>query len=348
MSQKFFEVEGIIHLHSKYSDGSGDVPDIMKDAQEQNLDFVLFTDHNTLKPKKDGWEGWYGNSLAIFGCELNDKNDQNHLLTFGVDEINHKNKTAVEYVNEVVSKNGLCFLAHPHEKRNHFPQYKPYPWTAWDSDNFTGIEIWNHMSEWMEGLTDENKYQRFLHPLKSLNTPPVETLNKWDELNKNRLVVGVGGSDCHAHEQEIMGVTVQIFPYKVAFRAIRTYLLLTEPISQEKTSAENAAIIYEALQSGRGYVVNYYRGAGKGFRFWLENNDAQFQMGSRVPAQNYIAKIFSPYQRNIRLMKDGKIFQSVPKADHLTVPISEPGVYRVEVMFRENSGWIYSNPIVLI
>lgn len=348
MKQKVYEVQGIIHLHSKYSDGSGDVPDIMKDAQNQNLDFVLFTDHNTLKPKKDGWEGWYGKSLAVFGCELNDKNDQNHLLTFGVDEINHKNKSASEYVHEVISKNGICFLAHPHEKRNHFPEYKPYPWTDWSTDEFTGMEIWNHMSEWMEGLTDDNKYQRFLHPLKSSLKPPQETLNKWDELNKKRLVVGIGGSDCHAHEQVIMGVTVQIFPYKVAFRAIRTYLLLNEPISPENSISENANLLYSALKSGHAYFVNYYRGSGKGFRFWMENKTSTLGMGDRSKSEKYTVKVFSPLKRTIRLLKDGNLFHEVHDSDHMTVSVSEKGVYRVEVMFSETTGWIYSNPITLI
>lgn len=345
---KLYEVEGIIHLHSKYSDGSGDIPDIMKDAQEQNLDFVLFTDHNTMKPKKDGWEGWYGNSLAIFGCELNDKNDQNHLLAFGAGDVNHKNKSAVEYVNEVVAQNGICFLAHPHEKRNHFPQYKPYPWTAWESNNFTGMEIWNHMSEWMEGLTEDNKYQRFLHPLRSLDFPPAETIKKWDELNKDRLVVGIGGSDCHAHEQEIMGVTLQIFPYKVAFRAIRTSLLLTSPLSPQQSIEENSHLIYDALKSGRIFFTNYYRGSSKGFRFWLEDEHDMFQMGSRISRREAILKVFSPQKRTIRILKNGEIIHSAEDNDHLSVTVNDSGVYRAEVLFSEDVGWIYSNPITMI
>lgn len=347
MKHPFFEVEGIIHLHSRYSDGSGEVPDIMKDAQESLLDFVIFTDHNTLRPKKDGWEGWYGNSLAVFGCELNDKNDQNHLLVVGVDDIIHKNKSAPEYVTEVVEGGGVCFLAHPHEKRSTLPQYPPYPWTAWDSKDFTGIEIWNHMSDWMEGLTDENKYQRFIHPLRSLLVPPTETLAKWDELNRERLVVGIGGSDCHAIEQEVMGVTVQVFPYKVAFRAVRTHLLLEKPLSKANSIEANIALIVDALKKGRCFIVNHYRGAGKGFRFWLEGAKTSLFPGDRHAAGTFTAKIFSPEKRQIRLLKDGRIIFTAQESDHLVFPVSEPGVYRTELFFGE-TGWIYSNPITLV
>lgn len=347
MSQSFFEVEGIIHLHSRYSDGSGEVPDIMKDAQDSLLDFVIFTDHNTLRPKKDGWEGWYGNSLAVFGCELNDKNDQNHLLVVGIDDIIHKNKTAPEYVTEVVEGGGVCFLAHPHEKRATLPQYPPYPWTAWESDNFTGIEIWNHMSDWMEGLTEENKYNRFVHPLRSMTVPPKETIRKWDELNRDRLVVGVGGSDCHAIEQEIMGVTVQVFPYKVGFRAIRTHLLLEKPLSKDNTVAENIALIVSALKKGRCFVVNHYRGAGKGFRFWFEGKNTTLYPGDRFSAGQFTVKIFSPEKRQIRLLKDGQVIFTAQESDHLVFSVSESGVYRTELFFGD-TGWIYSNPITLV
>ena len=61
-------------------------------------------------------------------------------------------------------------------------EHPPYPWTEWDTDDFTGIEIWNHMSEWMEGLTEQNKFQYFIHPLRSIDRPPSETLAKWDEI----------------------------------------------------------------------------------------------------------------------------------------------------------------------
>jgi len=347
MTPRFFEAEGIIHLHSRYSDGSGEVPEIMKDAVDSLLDFVLFTDHNTLRPKKDGWEGWYNQTLALFGCELNDRNDQNHLLSFGIEDISPKHKTASGYIDEVVEAGGICFLAHPHEKRANLPQYPPYPWTDWSSDRFTGMEIWNHMSDWMEGLTEENKYQRFVHPLRSLKFPPEETLRKWDELNRDRLVVGIGGSDCHAIEQEIMGVTVQVFPYKVAFRAIRTHVLLEKPLSRDLSAEENAGLIYRALKSGRCFFVNHYRGHGKGFRFWFEGADTQLQMGDRHPATSFLAKIFIPEVRTIRLLKDGKVISSQQETDHLVVPVSGPGVYRTEILFGD-TGWIFSNPITLI
>ena len=140
--------------------------------------------------------------------------------------------SAVEYVTEIKKKGGIGFLAHPHEKRNQFPEHPPYPWTAWDSEDFTGIEIWNHMSEWAEGLNDSNKLQRFIHPLKSIIAPPKATVKKWDELNKKRKVVALGGIDAHAHKHNIMGFEFEIFAYKVLFKSIRTHVLLDKEIDK--------------------------------------------------------------------------------------------------------------------
>ena len=62
-----FEYVGVVHVHSIYSDGTGTIPEIAKAASELGLDFVMMTDHNTLKPKHDGFEGWYNDTMIIIG-----------------------------------------------------------------------------------------------------------------------------------------------------------------------------------------------------------------------------------------------------------------------------------------
>lgn len=89
-------------------------------------------------------------------------------------------------------------------KRKH-KEHPAYPWVEWDTEDFTGIEIWNHMSEWVENLTEDNKYRSFLHPLRTIIAPPKETLKVWDELSLKRKVVGIGGIDAHAHKYNLVG-----------------------------------------------------------------------------------------------------------------------------------------------
>ncbi len=207
------EYVGVAHVHSLFSDGTGEIPEIAKFASESDLDFLLMTDHNTLRGLKEGYEKWYGKTLCLIGCEINDKENKNHYLAFGIDETYSTRLSAKEYVNKVKEAGGIGFVAHPHEKRNHMQEHPPYPWLDWSIEDFNGLEIWNHMSEWMENLTEQNKYNSFLHPLRSIVAPPSETLKLWDELNLKRKVVGIGGADAHAHKQNLFGFfEVEIFP----------------------------------------------------------------------------------------------------------------------------------------
>ena len=73
-----FEYSGAIHMHSTYSDGTGTVPDIMRYANETNLDFAILTDHNTMGARDDGFEKWYNDSMLIVGYEMNELKKKNH------------------------------------------------------------------------------------------------------------------------------------------------------------------------------------------------------------------------------------------------------------------------------
>ena len=55
------EYVGAIHMHSVFSDGSGEVLQITKYAMETGLDFIILTDHNTIRALEEGYENWYGN-----------------------------------------------------------------------------------------------------------------------------------------------------------------------------------------------------------------------------------------------------------------------------------------------
>lgn len=341
-----FEYTGAIHVHSIFSDGSGDVNEIAKYAAESGLDYVILTDHNTLRALHEGYEDWYDKTFLLVGCEINDKENKNHLLAFNINEAYSTRLPAKEYVHKVKEAGGLGFIAHPHEKRNSMEKHPPYPWTEWDTDEFTGIEIWNHMSVWMEGLTEENKYNYFVHPLKSITPPPKETLELWDKLNLKRRVVGIGGVDAHAHKVNLLGFfEVEVFPYKVMFRSIRTNILVDKEISPGNDKNETKKIIYEALETGRCYVANYYYGDSKGFRFYADDGIKIYQMGDSIPlTEGTKLKILLPNQTaEIRLIRNGEIIEK-QNSSELEFDIKESGAYRVEVYLNENP-WIFSNHI---
>ncbi|MFA7288329.1 MAG: CehA/McbA family metallohydrolase [Melioribacteraceae bacterium] len=344
-----YEYVSAIHIHSHFSDGSADAQEIARIAAETGLDFIILTDHNTLRALDDGYEKWYGNTLLLVGCEINDKENKNHYLAFGINKTISTRLPAKEYVSKVNEMGGIGFLAHPHEKRSSMKEHPAYPWVDWSIDNFTGIEIWNHMSEWMEGLTEANKYNYFIHPLKSITSPPEETLKVWDELNQTRKVVGIGGIDAHAHKINLLGFfEVEVFPYKVLFKSIRTHILVDKKIisGEGDIFLENAkSEIYGALKEGRSFVSNYYHGDASGFRFYAESDGNIYQMGDYIHLTNSVKlKTSLPnISATIRLIKNGVLIDTIDNFD-AEFNVSSAGAYRVEIFINENA-WIFSNHI---
>ncbi len=342
-----FEYVGALHIHSIFSDGTGTVNEIAEAADEVGLDYIILTDHNTLRALHEGYEGWYNNVAVIVGTEINDKENKNHYLAFGINEAFSTRIPAKEYVSKVKEAGGIGFLAHPFEKRDSMKEHPPYPWVDWSISDFTGIEIWNHMSEWMEGLTEENKYNYFIHPLRSIIAPNKEALEKWDELSIERKVVGIGGVDAHAHKINLLGFfEVEVFPYKVLFKSIRTHVFTEKKINKDIDDFENTKkVILDSLKNGRCFISNYYHGDAKGFKFFAEDGKKTYHMGDTVKLTNKVKlRVLLPHDScNIKLIKNGKLFAETDNIDADFI-VKEPGVYRVEI-HKDNKAWIFSNHI---
>lgn len=342
-----YEYVGAIHMHSKFSDGSGDAEKIAETANEVGLDYIILTDHNTLRALHEGYEKWYGNTLMLVGCELNDKVNKNHYLAMNIKDTFSTRQSAKSYVEKVKEAGGIGFIAHPHEERSSMKEHPPYPWTDWDAGDYTGIEIWNHMSEWMENLTEQNKYNHFVHPLRSIIAPQQKTLDKWDELNIKRKVVGIGGIDAHAHKINVLGfVEVEVFPYKVLFKSIRTHVLVNKKLSGENVDIEMAKnLIYESLENGRCFFANSNHADAKGFRFYGKSGNKIYQMGETINLESKVKlKISLPNKSaKINLIHCGKIISSI-ESNEGDFFVTKSGQYRVEVYLHDKA-WIFSNHI---
>jgi len=345
-----FEISGAVHLHSSCSDGSKSIPEITETANEKGLDFLLFSDHNTLKPKKDGLEGIYKKVAVVIGCELNDPDDKNHYLAFQIEDEIPLGLRAEEYVKKVRDQGGFGIIAHPAEKRSYSEKYPPYPWTDWNVQGFDGIEIWNQLSEWMEGMSRLNFIYRLMHPLRSIHFPVKSILEKWDRLNIEKRIVGTGGIDVHAYKKRFLGfINLEIYPYKVQFKSIRTHLLLDESWQEilkknDFSLAERA--IFSAIKNARLFIVNYSVGDGTGFEFYAQKGSRIFPMGARINEHEVEFHVVCPLKGKIRFIHNS-VVKEQKRGQDLQIKCNEPGVYRVEI-YRKGRGWIYSNPIVLM
>lgn len=346
MGQALYQYNGLIHVHSTYSDGQKSIKEIAEIANELDVDFLFITDHNTMQGKLDAHEGWYGKLLLGIGMELNDEKDENHLLALGLNQpVNHR-VSAHEYACKVRDQGGIGIIAHPDENRKHIADYPPYPWTIWESDCFQGIEIWNQMSEWMEGLTHWNKYWRVLHPRRSIIAPKRQTLQRWDAISQTRKLVGIGGVDAHGYIHRLLGMfSLRIFRYKVSFRTIRTHVLTSEPLP--KNDYKKALhLVLDAIRSARCYVSHRYLGSAHDFRFTASNPNGTAQMGEELSmADENTLIVHNPEPALSRLIHNGRLISKM-EGSELKFKVDRPGVYRIET-YKNGKAWIFSNHIRL-
>jgi len=298
----------------------------------------------TLRSLHQSLEGWHGNTFVLIGYEIHDKSSRNHYLAFNIDEVLPGEFSPQEYVKEVNRRGGLGIIAHPDETRV-LPQFPAYPWTAWDAEEFDGIEIWNQMSEWMEGVNRLNMLKMFVSPRRYLTSPTAKTLRIWDQLNKKRKVFGTSGVDVHAYPYGIGPFRLIIFPYEVQFKSLRTHLLLETPLSSDNQIAKKQII--DALKNCQLFISNYRWGDAKGFSFYAESKDQIAKIGESISSSNKVTFVAKAPQKSwIKLLRDGTtITESV--GNNLEYSTNEAGIYRVEA-YRGKKGWIFSNHIRLI
>jgi hypothetical protein len=341
-SGEYFEYTGCIHIHTTDSDGTKTLEEIAEIATTVDLDFILFADHMTLKARDEGKEGYYKKTLALVGYEHNDLEDCNHYLVFESEKVLPANMTPVEYVAEGRRQGALGIIAHPDEIRPRLGKYPSYPWLAWDAEGFDGIELWNQMSEWMESLKPHNHIKLLFSPRRFMISPTDRILKKWDDLNKTRKVVGIAGIDAHAFKKKIGPFTIEIFPYKVQFKSLRTHLLMAEELSGDLDRARRQ--IYDSIRECRLFCSNYRWGDASGFQFFARQGSETAISGGRLESySDSIITVKCPQRGNVRLICDGrKIAES--NSDFLEIKPEKNGLYRAEV-YRKKHGWIFSNHI---
>jgi hypothetical protein len=337
------DYQGAIHIHTHYSDGSGSLREIIKSAQEAELDYIIITDHNTLRAKKEGIEGWHGKTLVLVGEEISGRSG--HCLALNIQQrISGRRKKPEQYLLEIRKHQGLSFIAHPHFGSNWQFAIRNVSWKNWEVPEFTGIELWSYLADWAKDLTWFNFAHRWLNPHHAISGPTSKTITKWDELTQLRQVVAIGGVDAHAKVLTPFKRPV-ILPYHQVFETIRTHLLI--PAAFTGNGIEDAKKIYRALQQGYVYLANDGIATSRGFSFQALDRNKKYlgNMGEiikpqlpifikiNIPAKSIIARIF----RNGKLM-----YQSMESI--FDYQINLPGVYRVEVSYHRHP-WIYSNPI---
>ena len=209
-----------LHMHTLYSDGYGTHKELAQAAIRAGLDAIIVTDHNIWV---QGIEGYHKDGedrvLVLIGEEVHDQARQtqkNHLLVFGADqEMAAYAPDPQNLIDRVKESDGLAFIAHPVDPEAPLFNEDDLSWVSWELQGFTGIELWNAMSEFKSLLTSYPNAIKYAFSFENVAHGPFpETLKLWDELLAlGKPVVAVGGSDAHQmpapHALEQHGCLVQ-------------------------------------------------------------------------------------------------------------------------------------------
>jgi len=343
-----------LHMHTRYSDGSGTHKDIAQAAIKTSLDAVIVTDHNVLV---QGVEGYYrvgpSRVLLLAGQEVHDQDrdpQKNHLLVFNADrDLSSLADDPQALINGVREAGGISFIAHPCDPEAPAFNETDISWEAWGVQNYTGIELWNGLSELKTVIPTKlhGAFYAFFPQLVGHHPLP-EVIQRWDELlSSGRPVVAIGGSDAHALHMHMGPFHRVIFPYEFHFKTINTHVFIPEPLTGDV--ATDKKMIYDALAAGRCFVAYDLPAPTKGFTFKAKGLEHSAIMGEEISVKGGVtlqAHVLT--QAEIHLIKDGKRIGVWKNSYACTYSATEPGVYRVEVYRRylgKKRGWIYSNPI---
>lgn len=331
MAHPYREVVGVIHVHSTYSDGTLPVEGIARIAEQQGLDYVILTDHDTLQGRRDGKEGLHGKTLVIADTEIS--TGAGHLLALRLKEEVPPRRPAGETVRAVSEQGGLGFIAHA--------TWRKRPWRDPEIGEITGLEIYDLASD----VSDEFPVSVALAALLAgpdISLPrwvdrPKDLLALWDRLLAGgRRVVGIGSGDAHG----LQWFGFRLGPYSTVFKLVRNHLLIRGELT--------AQAAHEAIEKGRLFVAHDVFADARGFLFLAENEGAvQGVMGDEVrisPGLRLYSYLPSPGR--MTLFRNGK---EVARAEgqHGWFEVAGPGAYRLEAA-RRGRPWIYSNPIYVL
>ncbi len=360
-----YEYSANMHMHTPYSDGEWYHAQIAEAAMRAGLDLVIVTDHNVwVKGPERYYEKDGKRVLLLVGEEVHDQArapQKNHLLVYGADrELARYAPEPQALLDAARAAGALTFFAHPVDPPAPLFQEPDLSWVNWEVSGYTGLEIWNYMTEFKSRLTSRAKAVRYaFNPDLGIRGPFPETLAKWDALTSaGQRVVGIGNGDAHGTEYRLGRLKRVIFPYEFLFRAVNTHVLTETPLTGELETDKR--LVLEALAKGHCFVG--YDGAAptRGFRFTANSDRGNALMGDEVVNKSGVTlQIAAPVpvrgsstRASLRLICNGKETARRDGQTHMMhiVLAGQAGAFRAEVHLPfqgRTRGWIYSNPIYI-
>jgi len=352
----YYDYRGTAHIHTRYSeDAQGTYEEIAKVATEQNIHFLLGTEHNNLDALKDGKEGWHGDTLVLIGTEISV--NEGYLFAFDVNEYTFGKYDIYKFVHpKIEAQNGFSMIAHTQSKR--------WRWRKAIPDSVIGQEVLDLADQFVTAsplaIISAIMYIPFNKQAAHLQVyrRPSRTLEIWDKIAQERDYVGIYGADLH-QSVKILFLNLRFPSAEWTLPFANNHIILSEAFT--KDLAHDKPLLYDAIKKGHLYIGIDLLQDTTGFFFSARQGVKDAWMGETLPAgptTDFFVTL--PPQHTsldnviIYVYHNGKqIAESADPAFRFKA--HEPGAYRVVVETRiptfwgrgRNVAWIYSNPIYL-
>lgn len=348
------DFRGVMHVHSflgGHSTGTFDA--IINAAKANGLDFVIMTEH----PARDfdsaamTLNDAYASTIFIGGNEVSTATGDRLLLIPGDQTASVTNgKPTSEVIAQQKARGGLALVAYPAEFK------------SWQDAHYDGVEVYNLFTNarranpvmtFFDGLWSYRSYPDLMFA--NFYERPSQSLESWDKamLTSKRKLVATAGNDAHAN----IGVSIndssgnrvwglQLDPYERSFRLVRTHVLLGrgQPLTRES--------LLGAIAAGHCYFSFDLFADPSGFDFTAANGSEIKNMGDEISFANGMKlTVTSPIAGKVLLFRDGARIKEEYGVTQQDFPVTQAGVYRVEVYLPNlpqpvtNQPWIISNPI---
>jgi hypothetical protein len=346
-------VRGVMHIHTRRSDGTGTVDQIAAAAARAGLSFVILTDHGdaTREPERPSYQHGV---LCIDAVEIS--TDDGHVVALGLPRAPYPlGGEARDVVDDIARLGGMSIAAHP-------TSAKPaLSWRDW-SLPVNGLEWLNGDSEWRDEPFRSLGRALLTYPVRraaalaALLDRPEEALSRWDRMAASRPIVGLAGSDAHAR----LGLRGEGDPFepRIALhvpayeQVFRTFSISVTDVSLTHDAAADAKSIIDSIR--RGHVFSSIDGlAGPALvSFAADAGAKRAQMGDSLPAGTPVTfhvQSNAPANSRVLLIKDG-VQTAEWSAARQDFTVTEKGVYRIEVHVPDEPGrppipWVVTNPI---
>jgi hypothetical protein len=343
-----------LHSHSVYSDGNRTHSEIAEAAWRAGLDLVAVTDHNLYVGEMDGYR-YFGDGrvLLITGEEIHDQRrdpQKNHLLVYEAQsELAPLAPDPQALIDAVDTAGGLAFLAHIIDPESATFGEADLSWVDWDLSGYTGIELWNFMSEFKGLLSSVPRALYYAYrPSHVARGPFPDAVTRWDELlAAGKRVVAIGGADVHGFRARYGPFRRVLFPYEFVFRTVNTHVLTAEPLTGDADLDRRR--IFHSIRRGNCFIGYDLPASTRGFRFSALGERGRALMGDETALDIGVTlQIHLPARTDFQLIRDGESIRKWEQKQTAVYVVTEPGAYRVQadIFFQgARRTWILSNPI---